>query len=543
MTTRIAARRTLAPVLAAFVLAATALAAPRAPQAAVSAAPAVPTVSAGDPRPNIVFLRTDDQDLASMNERFPHGELVMQNVHELLAKQGTSFSNSFVTCSLCAPSRASFLTGLYAHHHGVTHNVLPEGGYYKLDHSNTLPIWLQNAGYVTAHFGKYINQYGQRPGGEPASDPAVPRGATREIPPGWTRWFTSFWFAYDNYYVNDDGAIVRFGDDPEDYHTDLMARKAVEFIAHPPAPGPFFLVVDFIAPHNALDWRFDEPGHDHPGEAEESDDNHYPVPAPRDDDALARFVRQLPPSFNEEDVSRKPLRIRRSIPKMSPERIAQTELRYRKRLESLIAVDDAVKSICDALQAADRWKDTWVFFVSDNGYLQGEHRITNLKLWAYEESIRVPLLVRGPGVAAGEVVDRLVTNLDYTPTIVELARATPGFELEGRSLLPLLAKPATGDAAAAKPKIDWRSDFLVEAPILHFAGLRTPGCAYVEYDWNDDGVVDERELYVLEPDSIRPASDPFELDNRAQDKAYAGLIQKLSARVAELKNCRGAGCR
>jgi arylsulfatase A-like enzyme len=303
-------------------------------------------------------------------------------------------------------------------------------------------------------------------------------------------------------------------------------------------------VVDFIAPHNSLAWRFDQPGHDHPGEAEESDDDHFPVPAPRDDDALARFVRQLPPSFDEDDVSGKPLRIRRGTPKLSPEKIAQTELRYRKRLESLIAVDDAVKSICDALQAGDRWNNTWVFFVSDNGYLQGEHRITNLKLWAYEESIRVPLVIRGPGVPAGAVVDRLVTNLDYTPTIVELARATPGFELEGRSLLPLLARAATGEAASAeKSKVDWRSDFLVEAPILHFAGLRTESYAYVEYDWNDDGVVDERELYVLAPDAIRPASDPFELDNRAHDKAYAGLIGKLSARVAELKHCRGAGCR
>jgi arylsulfatase A-like enzyme len=495
-------------------------------------------------RPNMVFLRTDDQDLASMNERHPFGELVMQNVHDLLVRQGTSFSNSFVTCSLCAPSRATFLTGLYAHNHGVTHNVLPEGGYYRLDHSNTLPVWLQKAGYVTAHIGKYINQYGQKPGVDPKTDPEVPRGATREIPPGWTRWFTSFWFSYKNYYINDDGSIVHYGDDPEDYFTDVMARKAVEFITHPPASGPFFLMVDFIAPHNSGEWRFDDPERDREGASEEDDAPHLPVPAPRDDGALDRFVRQLPPSFNEADVSGKPLRIRKNMPLLTREKIAQTETRYRKRLESLIAVDDAVKSICDALQAADRWNDTYVFFVSDNGFLQGEHRITNLKLWAYEESIRVPLVIRGPNVPAGQVVDRLVTNLDYTPTIVELAHATPGFELEGRSLLPLLAKPPEdAKKAAAKPEIAWRTDFLIEAPILRLTGLRTESYTYVEYDLDAFDIIAERELYVLKPDSIRSAGDPFELDNQSHNKAYAGLIRKLSDRVAELKDGRGAELR
>src|SRR5262249_42549006 len=154
---------------------------------------------------------------------------------------------------LCCPSRASFLTGLYAHNHGVTQNAWPQGGYYKLDHSNTLPIWMQKAGYCTCHIGKYLNDYGWKGGIGlgPATDPSVPRGATKEIPPGWSRWFSSFSFAYNNYYVNDDGTIAHFGGEPADYYTDVMARKAVDFIAHPPAPGPFFLLVDFLAPHNS----------------------------------------------------------------------------------------------------------------------------------------------------------------------------------------------------------------------------------------------------------------------------------------------------
>ena len=536
-------RGALAPIVA---IAASALAGtPSAARAAQAASPP-PSIGAAA-RPNIVILRTDDQDLASMNERRPSGELIMKNVSELLTRRGVSFSNSFVTCSLCCPSRASFLTGLYVHNHGVTQNAWPEGGYYKLDHSNTLPIWMQKAGYCTCHIGKYLNDYGWK-GGEdlgPVPDPTVPRGATKEIPPGWSHWFTTFWFAYHDYYVNDDGTIVHFGDGPADYHTDVMARKAVDFIAHPPAPGPFFLVVDFLAPHNAGVWRFDDMGGEHSGPTEANHDPHYPEPASRDNGVLDRFVRKPPPSFDVAKSSDRPYRSRMLLPTMSKEQLAETDARYRKRLESLIAVDDAVKAICDALEAAGRSKETYIFFVSDNGYLQGEHRLINTKLWAYEESIRVPLVVRGPGIPQGQVVDRLVTNLDYTPTIVELAHATAGLEPDGRSLVPLLSAPATAAAQdpSSPPVVPWRTDFLIEGTPLHFFGLRTEGYTYVEYHTPDGHDVDEIELYTLKADSVCPVADPFEMKNQAHNPGYAELVKKLSARLAELRGCRGAECR
>lgn len=499
---------------------------------------AVSGIAASSRRPNVVFIRTDDQDLASMRETRPSGELVMKSVDQLLVQRGTSFSNSFVSCSLCCPSRATFLTGQYAHNHGVVQNVWPEGGYYKLDHSNTLPIWLQQAGYFTGHVGKYLNDYGQK--GRKAADIAnatsalnAPTGTTTAVPPGWSQWFTSFWTSYDDYYVNDNGRIVHFGNDPKDYYTDVMVDNAVDFILHAPATAPWFLVVDFIAPHDGSDWPFDASDPPKSGEPLVRDEGGYPRPAPRHDGLLDQHARTLPPSFNEPDVSDKPWKIRNHAPLLSAEQIAEIDRRYRKRLESLLAVDEGVARICKALDESGRAQETYVFFTSDNGYMQGEHRLTDVKLHPYEESIRVPLIVRGPGVPAGVVVDKLVVNVDCTPTIVEIAQAKAGIEPEGRSLLPLIARPDS----------EWRTDLLLECPIFHFRGVRTETYAYVEYDYNEDGVVDDVELYNLKRDEFHPTPDPFELENRAREKCYASLMATLSARLAKLKNGSGAACR
>jgi N-acetylglucosamine-6-sulfatase len=131
-------------------------------------------------RPNIVVVMSDDQDVASMR--------VMSNVQSLLASKGTTFPRSYVSYSLCCPSRATFLTGQYAHNHGVFGNVPPNGGYHKLNHTNTVPIWLQKAGYYTGHVGKYLNGYG------------TPNQL--EIPPGWSEWYASFAPKYYGYRLN-----------------------------------------------------------------------------------------------------------------------------------------------------------------------------------------------------------------------------------------------------------------------------------------------------------------------------------------------------
>ena len=199
---------------------------------------AVATVSAqpqaaASPRPNIVVLETDDQTLAEME--------VLPSVKRLIGDQGVTFDNNFDSFSLCCPARATFLTGQYAHSNGVQGNTLPNGGYYKLDSTRTLPVWLQRAGYYTALVGKYLNQYGTR--------------NQTEVPPGWSDWHGAVdptTYRYYNYTLNENGRLTSYCANaaPECYSTDLYAEKAVEIIRRrAPSAQPFFLWVTPLAPH------------------------------------------------------------------------------------------------------------------------------------------------------------------------------------------------------------------------------------------------------------------------------------------------------
>ena len=224
---------------------------------------------------------TDDQTVESMR--------VMPNVKTLIADQGVTFDNSFVSYSLCCPSRSTFLTGQYAHNHGVWGNAAPNGGYYKLDSTNTLPVWLQRAGYQTIHLGKYLNQYGTR--------------NPREIPPGWGQWYGTpdpSTYRYLNYQINENGNLVQFGNAAADYKTDVESRLAVDLISHQAAdPRPFFMWVAFLAPHSGG-----------PRDADDPSGVSTPSPAPRDKNRFANEPLPRPASFNEADVSDKPAAIR-----------------------------------------------------------------------------------------------------------------------------------------------------------------------------------------------------------------------------------------
>src|SRR5688500_3783704 len=149
-------------------------------------------------RQNELVIMTDDPPVESLR--------VMGNVKALLGDQGTTFDSSFATFSLCCPSRATFLTGQYAHNHGVMGNAPPAGGYARLDSSNTLPVWLQQAGYHTVHIGKYLNGY--------------PGPNRTHVPPGWTEWYGSIdpsTYRFYNYTLNENGRLVTYGSDPASY--------------------------------------------------------------------------------------------------------------------------------------------------------------------------------------------------------------------------------------------------------------------------------------------------------------------------------------
>lgn len=458
--------------------------------AAAASASSPGVASAGAPsRPNVVVLMTDDQTQESIR--------VMGNVQRLLAGRGTTFANSYVSFSLCCPSRATLLTGQYGHNNTIMGNSPPQGGYQKLrpTHANALPAWLQRVGYRTVHLGKYLNGYG--------------RDTPTEVPPGWSEWYGSIdpsTYRFYDYTLNENGRLVTYGSRPEDYQTDVYARKSVELIRRlAPQSQPFFLSVAFLAPHSGG-----------PREADDPRNQATPVPAPRHRNRFATEPLPTPPSLNEADVSDKPSFVRRRAPLGAP-RIAGVTENYRQRLESLLAVDEAVAQIVAALEATGELDRTLILFTSDNGFFHGEHRIPAGKVQVYEPSVRVPLILRGPGIPAGRVHQQPVVNVDWAATILGAADARPGRRLDGRSLIPL----------AQNPTRRWGRDILHETP--SYSALRTPRWLWVEY------VNGDRELYDL-------AADPYQLQSLHAAPALAALRQSLAARLARLRGCAGTAC-
>jgi N-acetylglucosamine-6-sulfatase len=453
----------------------------------LSAAPSQPR------RLNIVVIETDDQTVAAVQ--------VMPIVRRLLVAQGTTFLNSFVANSLCCPSRATFLTGQYSHNNGVWDNGGSTGGWAALrpTQANTLPVWLQQAGYATIFIGKWLNGYGY-------DQPA-------EVPAGWKEWFGAVAGSWNDYYdvlLNENGQLTQY---KGTYTTDLYTEKAEAMIErYASSPRPFFLWLCYIAPHTGTPReQNDPPGFD------------TAVPAPEDLDRFATLPLPEPPSYNEADVSDKPRDIQR-LPQIDADTAGAMREAYEQQLESLQAVDRGVARILRALTKSKALAHTLVVFTSDNGYLNGEHRVVMDKAYPYEPSIRVPLIVRGPGVARHRVSRALVSNVDLAPTFVDLARARAGRLLDGRSLRPLFSDP---DRA-------WRSELLIESPLLEgddriYTAVRTGRYSWIEYA---DG---DRELYDL-------ARDPYELTSVHARPKYASVRANLKSKLAQLRACRGATC-
>lgn len=452
---------------------------------------------AAQPKPNVVVIMVDDMNMYALQ--------YLDNVRSLLAEPGTTFDNSVVSYSLCCPSRATFMTGQYAHNHGVLNNKLPDGGYTKLPAAETLPVWLSRSGYATGHVGKFLNGYGR-------ADPT-------EIPPGWAEWYGSVdpsTYRMWGYTLNENGVLRTYGspevEDPALYQTDVYAGKAVDYIRRKaPADQPFFLSFAPLAPHGE-------------GAAGGDLSQRNPRPAPRHLGALDDVTLPKPPSFDEPNVSDKPAAVR-ARPRIGAAAQARMQnVVLKGRLESLLSVDEAVAGIVAALRESGELDDTLIVFTSDNGWMQGEHRIRNGKVVPYEESIRVPLIMRGPGLPAGRHVKTLASNVDLVPTILDVAGATPAITLDGRSLLPFVADPAMiprGIVIENGPKTDGTN---------WYVGLRAPRWKYIEHSTG------ELELYDLQ-------RDPYELTSVHADPRYADTRQSLTSRLAGLRTCAGDACR
>jgi N-acetylglucosamine-6-sulfatase len=345
------------------------------------------------------------------------------------------------------------------------------------------PTRLRDAGYRTGLFGKYFNGYDGT-----------------AVPLGWDDWFAMLPAGYFNYYVNDNGTKKHFGTRVSDYSTDVLSRETRSFIdASDVAGKPFFAYVAPKAPH--------EPA----------------TPAPRHANAFDGVKAPRSPSFNESDMSDKPPWLQ-SRPLASETQIAEIDARHERRVESLQSVDELVEAVVGKLRNVGALDNTYVVFTSDNGWHHGEHRIKFGKYQPYEESIRMPLLVRGPGVQAGTTTNKLTLNTDCLPTFTDLAGITTPEYIDGRSLRPVLEGSVTTWRTAVL--LERRSDDDFPNPSLY--GIRTSdGKKYIEYE---DGF---KEFYDLK-------TDPYEQDNSYDaNSAPTDLMTRLQV----LKDCVGATCR
>ncbi|MDQ3731218.1 MAG: sulfatase [Pseudomonadota bacterium] len=411
-----------------------------------------------------------------------------------LFTSGTTFRNSFVTLPLCCPSRATFLTGQYPHNHGVFTNNLPDGGYTKLDNTNTLPVWLQAAGYYTSHIGKYLQGY---PG---ADNPDT------FVPPGWTNWQglgDGTHKMYD-YTINDNGTLVTYGTAKQHYQTDVLAARAVATINEAArSVQPFFLSIATLAPHREVK-------------------EFGPRPAPRHLGAFNSEPLPKPPSFNEAEVSDKPGFVRNQ-PLGTPSEFQEVTTVYRARLATLLAVDDLLERVVNQLSRAGVLGNTVLIFTSDNGYLLGEHRLALTKNKVYEEAARVPLLIRGGGFSKGAITSQFVANIDLAPTIVDLANATAGLPMDGQSLVPLAFNPT---------RVTARS-LLIESQ--DYQAVRNQSFLYAEHETG------EQELYHMRQG--HPNHDPYQLISRHNTSTYATAKSNLATKLIRLRTCAGANCR
>ena len=470
-------------------------------------------------QPNFVVIMTDDQTLLDLHQVF-RGKPVMRNTLKLIAAKGAEFKNAYAAYPLSCPSRMTFLTGRYAHNHGVTTNRKPGFNYCAdfSDRDHTLPIWLNEDGYETGHMGRYLNGYGY--------------SNKSYVPPGYNRWHAPVGFeqgtsaSYTGYYMNDavcptasncTGVVTPVKQ--SQYFTDRLDDLAVDFVRT--ASEPFFVHVAHRAPH---------------------EDAHFPVgPQPAHKYAGSLKGVKLPrgPGFDEANLSDKPAYLR-GAHRLNGRQLRKLARRNRRRLESLRSVDQGVKEIIEALATSGRLDDTYIIFESDNGFFRGEHRITKGKLLAYEPASHIPLLIRGPGIPAGSRPKALVSSVDVAATILDLANAQASTPLDGTSLAPFARKPGRRSKRALLIEsyaltID-DSGKLANAAFIpkrlqKYQAIRVGRWKYIRLLKTG-----EQELYDVK-------RDPGEVRSLARKRRYRPLVAFFHKKLRRLRDCEGSSCR
>ncbi|MFK8025663.1 MAG: sulfatase-like hydrolase/transferase [Ilumatobacter sp.] len=435
-------------------------------------------------RPNVLVVMTDDQTVEQMRW-LPSLRSYME--------QGTEFTNSITNYPLCGPSRATFLTGLHASNHGLRCNPSLDVAFTENHAEDSLAPWLQASGVHTIHVGKYLNGYG-------VTD------ERRAIPAGWDDWRAldgTTAYKYTRFRIFNNGVREQHGFNGDvAYSTDVITDHLDEALRSAPTDDPFFAVFTPLAPHYEGGQR-------------------YAVPAPRHENTVSEIFR--PPNFNHCWTDARECAVRggdfNDQDPLTAAEIAQIDNGYQTAAESLAAVDESFDRILATLTELDRLDDTVIIFTSDNGFVFGEHGLDFGKRVPFMESLAVPLYITGPGFDGGSTVEAPVSNIDLTPTIVDVLGAPTPQPFDGQSLLD----PLSPDRA-----------LLIEAKkqdgTQGYYGVYADGWLYV--DWEEIG---RNDLYA--PD------DPYQLATLDNDPEWDAVEAELGAVTEQLKVCSGAACR
>lgn len=499
--------------------------------AALRSAPDPSDAAQAAPRPNVVMIVADDLDKKLLRW--------MPQTRRLVADQGATFERYYVEQSTCCTSRASILSGEYTHNHGVRGNHYPAGGFFRWHEgreSTALPTWLESNGYRSALLGKYLNEY-PYPGGYDGTD-AEKSALAEFVPPGWQSWFSPVDgtpYRQRDIVVNVNGVV---DETPRgDFLDQIMGDRLLDLVDGLDGmglrDGGKFVYYASYAPHS-------------------------PYAAPE------RYARQFrdvryprSPSFDEADVSDK-YGLSSVRGPMTAEKAAQIDETFRQRVRSVQVLDANVGALVRRLEAQGSLDNTYVVFTSDNGYNMGEHRLDIAKYNQFEETVSVPLLVRGPGIEPGTTITELAGNIDLAPTIADMTGTPAPERVDGLSLLPLL----TGAAATlarehlllsrgliplekkALSAVEEFPETVVESPrharLSDFNAVVTKRWKLVDYINSD-----HEELYDLR-------NDPHELTNlmvggwqslRLMPPWQRDLVRDLRRTLRLLLKCEAASCR
>ncbi|ELT91586.1 hypothetical protein CAPTEDRAFT_122955 [Capitella teleta] len=484
----------------------------------------LPTISSK--QPNIIFILTDDQDVEL------GGMTPMVSAKKLIGDKGITFDNMFVTSPLCCPSRSAILTGMYNHNNRAINNSISGNcsspQWQQTAEKETFAAHLKKQGYNTFFAGKYLNQYGYKPS-----------GGVEHVPPGWDDWNGLVGNSvYYNYSLSVNGKEEKHGDKyPDDYLTDVISKKAERFLEneHETFGSPFFMMLSTPACHAPF------------------------TPAPQHRDKFANVTAPRDGSFNKYDANRHWL-VRNAKHPMGNESMKLIDPVFRNRWRTLLSVDDLITKLFTTLETKGFLEDTYVFYAADNGYHLGQLSLPYDKRQLYEFDIRVPLMVRGPGIKAGQKRKEIILNIDLAPTFIDIAGKIPPSSMDGSTFKSVLLDKSTNVSST------WRTDFMVEhtgetqdnvkeCPSKSHKGVAQcfPDCVcedsynntyscvrsitdkgnsmYCEFSDSENFV----ELYDL-------SKDPHQLKNIAKS-VDPKILVGMNKRLVELTICEGPTCK